>query len=112
MAEEAGLTLDMEGYEKALAEQKERSRSAGKKVAGKGLKFEAEATAWLGKNDIPLTNDTFKYEEGSVGTTVAAILTTTGFVDSVDGSTEGPLGVILESTSFYAESGGQVNIQR
>lgn len=108
MAEEAGITLDMEGYEKAFNQQKERSRCASKKDGVKGLKFEAEATAWLGKNGIPLTNDTFKYEEGSVGTTVAAILTLTGFVDSVDSSTEGPIGVVLESSSFYAESGGQV----
>ncbi|GMH32692.1 hypothetical protein BSKO_00526 [Bryopsis sp. KO-2023] len=108
MAEEAGLQVDMPGYDRALLEQKERSRAANKKTAGKGLKFEAEATAWLSKNGINRTNDAFKYEEGDVGTVVAAILTADGFVESVDESTTGAVGIVLESTSFYAESGGQV----
>lgn len=37
---------------------------------------------------------------------VKAIYTGSEFVDSVN--TDGDVGVILESTSFYAEQGGQV----
>ncbi len=38
-----------------------------------------------------------------------AILTPGGFVDSTAGAaSEGPVGLVLDSTSFYAESGGQV----
>lgn len=37
-----------------------------------------------------------------------AILSTSGFVESTTGAPEGPLGVVLERTPFYAESGGQV----
>ena len=37
---------------------------------------------------------------------VLAILTATGFVDSVS---EGSVGLVLDQTSFYAESGGQTN---
>ena len=35
-----------------------------------------------------------------------AILTASGFVDSVS---EGPVGLVLDQTSFYAASGGQTN---
>lgn len=108
MAEEAGLAVNMKGYEQALEEQKERSRAAGRKATTTGLKFEAEATSWLHKSGIPFTNDTFKYEEGTVGTIVSAILTTSGFVDAIDPQADGPIGVVLEATGFYAESGGQV----
>ena len=37
---------------------------------------------------------------------VKAIYTGSEFVDSVN--TDGDIGVVLESTSFYAEQGGQV----
>lgn len=42
-----------------------------------------------------------------VQTTVKAILSSTGFVNSTQGC-ESPVGLVLESTSFYAEQGGQV----
>lgn len=36
-----------------------------------------------------------------------AILSSTGFVNSSEGC-EGPVGLVLDSTNFYAEQGGQV----
>ncbi len=36
-----------------------------------------------------------------------AILSSSGFVDSSEGC-EGPVGLVLDSTNFYAEQGGQV----
>lgn len=41
-------------------------------------------------------------------TWVLAILTKQGFVESSAGVEEGPLGLVLGSTGFYAEQGGQV----
>ena len=41
-------------------------------------------------------------------TRVAAILSTSGFVESTLDDGAGPLGVVLEATPFYAEQGGQV----
>ena len=38
-----------------MAEAKERSRAGGKKAAGTGLKFEAEATGYLQAHKVPLT---------------------------------------------------------
>ena len=36
-----------------------------------------------------------------------AVLTSKGFVDSSDGC-DGPIGLVLDTTNFYAEQGGQV----
>ena len=52
MAEEMYLKVDKDGFEKALAEQRERSRAAGRKGAAGKLKFEAEATGWLSSHSI------------------------------------------------------------
>jgi alanyl-tRNA synthetase len=43
-----------------------------------------------------------------VQTRVAAILSSSGFIDSTLDDGEGPLGIVLEATPFYAEQGGQV----
>jgi len=117
MAEEHGLHVDKPGFEAAMAAAKELSRAGAKKNAAGGLKFEAEATGWLGSEGIDHTNDSFKYSKSEdVYTTVVAILSPrNGFVQSTvdvspdDGSSDGPLvGLVVGSTSFYAEAGGQV----
>jgi hypothetical protein len=43
------------GFKVALEEARERSKAAGKKSGQEGLKFQAEATGWLQKNNIALT---------------------------------------------------------
>jgi hypothetical protein len=57
MAEERQLEVDVEGYQQAMREQRERSRAAGKATGGPTLKFEAEATAHLQTTGVPLTDD-------------------------------------------------------
>lgn len=47
MAQEAGLHVDMAGFQAAMEAAKELSRAGAKKGAGSELKFEAEATAYL-----------------------------------------------------------------
>ena len=110
MAEEIGFTLDNEGFERAFAEAQEKSRAGGKKSGGVQLLFEAEATAWLQNNSIVTTKDEQKYAVGrpTLDTTVAAILSPSGFVKSTS-EAEGPYGLVLDATTFYAESGGQVS---
>ncbi len=108
MAEERGMRVDMASFTAALEEAKEKSRAAAKKGGERGIQFEAEATAELAKRGVAVTDESAKYVWGApVAATVRALLTPSGFVDAVDGATEGPIGVVLDCTGFYAESGGQ-----
>ena len=54
------MSVDMEGFEACMTEQRERSRAAGKAGTGPSLKFEAEATAHLQRSGVPITDDTPK----------------------------------------------------
>jgi len=96
-------------FEKAMAEAKERSRAAGRAAVTDGLKFEAHATAWLKDNGVAATDDAAKFAVGEdTAATVCAIMTPDGFIDAADGSMATAIGIVLDKTSFYAESGGQV----
>ncbi|KAL4389455.1 Alanine--tRNA ligase [Arachis hypogaea] len=107
MAEEKGLTVDEDGYNKALEAARERSRNAQATQAGGAIIMDADATSVLHRRGIAPTDDSFKYvwfkDHESV---VKAIYTGSEFVESVE--TDGDIGVVLESTSFYAEQGGQI----
>ncbi|KAK7312790.1 hypothetical protein VNO77_36930 [Canavalia gladiata] len=107
MAEEKGLVVDVKGFNSAMEAARERSRNAQTKQAGGAIVMDADATSALHKRGIAPTDDTFKYvwfkDHESV---VKAIYTGSEFVDSVN--TGGDIGIVLESTSFYAEQGGQI----
>lgn len=124
MAGEAGLTVDAEGFAACMAEQKARSQAAGRfRGTGDKLVLEAEQTAWLAKTaGAKPTEDAAKFEwqcaTGPV-TRVVAIYAgkEKGFLVPSEGAAEAPavpgspatVGLVLEATSFYAESGGQVS---
>lgn len=107
MAEERGLLVDVEGFNNCMDEARERSRSAQTKQAGGAIVMDADATAAMHKKGVAATDDSFKYiwfkDHESV---IKAIYTGSQFSESVGPGNE--VGIVLESTSFYAEQGGQI----
>lgn len=99
MAEEQGFTLDDLGFTSAMNEQRERARSSSKQ----------KKSALSGDVYTEIENDTgrtrFTGYEGSTGTgRIVALITPDGRVESASGEFE----IVLDSTPFYAERGGEV----
>ncbi len=94
IARERDLTLDLEGYEEAMAQQRDRARSASsfKSVQAEGVEVEGE-TEFTG------------YEQLEDRSSVVALFSNGEPVESLEEGDEGM--VVLERTPFYAESGGQ-----
>ncbi|KAL0452281.1 UNVERIFIED_CONTAM: Alanine--tRNA ligase [Sesamum latifolium] len=107
MAEERGLSVDVEGFNIAMDKARERSRSAQNKQAGGTIGMDADATASLHKKRVAATDDSFKFTWFQDHTSVIkAVYTGSEFLESVAPGDE--VGIILETTSFYAEQGGQI----
>jgi alanyl-tRNA synthetase len=95
VARERGLTVDMPGFDKAMAAQRERARAASHFDAdyGEGVEIEGK-TEFTG------------YDQLTDSSTIVALYREGQAVDEL---AEGERGmVVLEKTPFYAESGGQV----
>ncbi len=97
---ERGLTVDTDGFDRLMGEQRERARAA-RKNAG--------ADAWEGEKSVlegvPATSF-LGYEAMGCSAKVLAILKDGGRVESVTAGDE--VAVVLDRTVFYAQSGGQV----
>ena len=97
---ERGMTVDEERFHQLMQEQRERARNA-RKNAG--------ADAWAGENDVladvPPT-EFLGYEKSQAEATVLAILKDGERVDHATAGDE--IALVLDRTTFYAESGGQV----
>jgi len=103
LAAESGIRIDREGFEVALAEQRERSRS-GKKAA---LTKHAEQNALYGAIQARSGDTRFLgYETTTTEGRVVAILRDGMEYDELTG--HGEAEVVLDQTPFYAEGGGQV----
>ncbi len=98
--EEQGITVDEEGFNALMAEQRERARGA-RKNAG--------MDAWKGENSVfqQLMANTFVgYERMECEAAVKAVIKGNELADSVAEGEEAYL--VLDVMPFYAESGGQV----
>lgn len=91
---ERGFEVDMAGFDKAMAEQQERSRGAGKFAAKEKLTYEGAKTDFKGYETLDATG------------TVLALYRDGAQVNELKAGDAGV--VILDKTPFYAESGGQV----
>jgi alanyl-tRNA synthetase len=95
IARERGLSVDQAGFEREMQAQRERARAASQFGAGHGKGVELEGTT-----------EFTGYEHLSGRETVTALVRGGESVDSLSEGDEGM--VVLASTPFYAESGGQV----
>ncbi|MGZ5084943.1 MAG: alanine--tRNA ligase, partial [Usitatibacter sp.] len=91
---ERGFDIDMNAFNAAMASQQVRSRSASKFKAGAQLEYKGAKTSFRG------------YEKLSEEGRVVALYREGSSVERLHAGEEGI--VVLDSTPFYAESGGQV----
>ena len=91
---ERGVSVDGEGFNVAMARQKEQARAAGKFKMSAALDYSGPATTFHGYDELECKARVLAlYKDGS----------------PVEALAEGELGVVvLDATPFYAESGGQV----
>lgn len=98
-AQEEGLRLDREAYERALSEEKARGKASWK--AGKGGAMEA---VYGGLAARGLKTAFIGYERLEVTAEVLALIDESGEVENMGATGE----LLLSETVFYPESGGQV----
>ena len=91
---ERGVGIDQEGFDAAMQRQREQARAAGKFKAAEGLSYEGRQTDFKG------------YETLQAEGRVTALYVDGTAVDVVRAGQQAI--VVLDTTPFYAESGGQV----
>jgi alanyl-tRNA synthetase len=99
-AAEQGMTVDRDGFEAAMEQQRQRARSA--RHESESMKVQGGALS-----DYTVASEFVGYETLTAEARVLAILADDHFVDAA-GDDEMIL-VLLDRTPFYAESGGQVS---
>ncbi|MBL8757785.1 MAG: alanine--tRNA ligase, partial [Phycisphaerae bacterium] len=110
MAEERGLKVDMDGFNRLMEEAKEKARAGSKFTGEHGpITLPTDAIARLRHMGVEPTADVDKFHGRDIRAKVLAIWNGEDF-DSVVTGVAGlkPVGLILDKTNFYAEMGGQV----
>ena len=90
------IDVDVSGFEKSMAEQKERSRAN-----TKGTRI-----FWESQTDLAATDDSAKYAPVSMESRVLSILRNGEFIENASAGDE--VEVALDKTTFYGTQGGQV----
>lgn len=91
------IEVDVAGFERAMAEQKERSRADTK----------GTRTLWESQTNLPETDDHYKYApDENIESSVLAILRDGEFVQNATAGDN--VEIALDKTNFYGTQGGQV----
>jgi alanyl-tRNA synthetase len=111
MCEARGMTVDKDEFHALMEKDKEGNRKGGGE-GEKDMVMMAKETTYL--TDIAVTDQAPKYQQDVITAKVVAIFTgrgklpdEQGFVDKADES-NGKVGLVLDTTNFYAQQGGQV----
>ncbi|MGD8188886.1 alanine--tRNA ligase [Brevibacillus ginsengisoli] len=99
-AMEHGISVDRDGFEQAMEEQRERARAARQDV-------DSMHTQGGPLGELTVKSEFVGYTELVVTTKVVALIHDNQLVEEVQEGQQ--CQVILETTPFYAESGGQIN---
>lgn len=95
---ERGVRVDAEGFETAMQQQRDQARAAGKFKVAQGLEYKGAPTQFHGYDHLRHDN-----------ATVLALYLDGSSVQSIQAGDAAV--IVLDSTPFYAESGGQVGDQ-
>ncbi|KAM3294399.1 hypothetical protein ACQJBY_037341 [Aegilops geniculata] len=106
MAVDFGLSVDMEGFNASMEEARQKARNARYKAGSISIVLDANATSQLYNQGLSSTNDSPKFQHEVHSSVVKAIYTGSEFITTASGDED--FGLVLESTSFYAEQGGQI----
>ena len=98
IARERGLTIDEQAFEAAMGEQRDRARAASKFSAASDTAIKTDAESEFSG-----------YEDTEGSSQVIGVFRNGEFVKQLSAGDEGA--IILTSTPFYAESGGQIGDQ-
>jgi alanyl-tRNA synthetase len=110
MAEERGMKVDIDGYEKLMDRAKELARAGGKEGESRLGELPPDVLAKLKESGVDPTDDSAKFNAQPIGATVRGIWDGSQLIESTHGAEAAGQGiaVILDRTNFYAEMGGQV----
>ena len=97
VARERGVTVDEAGFNAAMQHQKETARAAGKFKMDRALEYTGDANVFTG------------YDKLAEGAKIVALYADGVSVNELQAGQNGV--VVLDTTPFYAESGGQVGDQ-
>jgi alanyl-tRNA synthetase len=97
MAAEAGLSVDRAGYDRAMADAKDKARGARKKLVVSAV-----------SGEVPKTDDAAKYGATAWTAKVLGYVKDNAVVRTGRLARGDEAAVLLDRTNFYAEQGGQV----